>query len=89
MQITSNGRVRRSEAEWREILLRHEKSGLNPAEFCRKEKIRLTSFQRWQAKLSLSGSSGGFVEVTPESASPTSWTLEISLPGGCRLRFRG
>ena len=44
----------------------------------------------WQRKLDGSGDESGFVPVTT-SSSPTTltWTLTISLPNGCELRFRG
>ncbi len=41
MQLMSNGRVRRTDIEWRVILARWKKSGLSPVEFCKKQDIRL------------------------------------------------
>jgi len=87
MQVTSNGRVRCSEAEWREIITRYEASGLGTREFCRREPLHLTSFLRWQRKLATGG--GDFIPVTSASAAPTAWRLEITLPNGCQLRFLG
>ena len=95
MQVLSNGRVRRTEAEWKEIVARWEKSGLKPRPFCRREQIQLSSFLRWQRK----GQAGApaaalseeFVQVTVPVSKPSSdssWVLEITLPNGCELRFR-
>jgi hypothetical protein len=90
MQVMSNGRVRRSEAEWQEIVSRWKKSGQKPASFCRREQLQLSSFLRWQRKLDGSDGSHGFVPVATTTEAVTSaWTLTISLPNGCELRFRG
>lgn len=89
MKIASNGRVRRSEAEWRELFSRYEKSGLNAREFCGKEGIGHESFRRWRIKLSTEPEQSAFVPVTSEPSSPPSWVLEITLPDGFSLRLQG
>jgi len=89
MRTMSNGRVRRTETEWREILSRQASSGLGPEEFCRKEGIPLSSFQRWQKKLGSPSTPSGFVAVTTAPPSDSSWTMEITLPNGCTLRLEG
>lgn len=90
MQVMSNGRVRRSEAEWQAIVARWKKSGQKPAAFCRREQIELASFLRWQRKLDGSGDESSFVPVTKSASPPPStWSLTISLPNGCELRFQG
>ena len=89
MLVISNGTVRRSEGEWREIFSRYERGGLRAREFCGREEIHLASFLRWQRKLNVPTGSSEFVPVTPASPASSSWSLEISLPNGCRLRFRG
>jgi transposase-like protein len=89
MQVTSNGRVRRSEAEWSEILRRFADSGLSRAEFCRREGLIASSFKRWQRKLE-TVALARFVEITPSvPTSCESWEVEVSLPNGTRLQFRG
>ena len=47
MRVTSNGKVRRSKAEWRAICERFVNSGLGPKEFCHREAIALGSFKKW------------------------------------------
>jgi hypothetical protein len=82
---------RRSEAEWTEILRRFESSDLSPRRFCRGERLPLSSFQRWRRRLG-PASPAEFVELVPTSAAPVSseaWSLDIALPNGVRLRFRG
>ena len=66
MQLQSNGKVRRTDSEWREILSRWKKSGLGPEEFCRKQEIRLSSFRRWQERLGADSAKAQFVPVTAE-----------------------
>ena len=88
MQVMSNGR---------EILARWAKSGVNTREFCRKEGIQFSSFQRWQQKLKGSRepipAGEEFVPVNglelPSSPRPSPWSLEVTLPNGVALRFQG
>lgn len=89
MKVLSNGKVRRSEEEWREVFARHEESGLGVREFCRKEGISFESFRRWGEKLGAGVEESAFVRVSPESPSRPSWTLEITFPGGGHLRLQG
>ena len=89
MQVLLNGRVRRSEGEWREIFSRYEQSDLSAREFCQNEQIRSSSFFRWRSKLAGTNSSP-FIPVTTASPEASSrWTLLITLPDGCQLRFEG
>jgi hypothetical protein len=92
MQVLSNGRVRRTEAEWRELVGRFRKGGLSAREFSRKERLQLSSLQRWQARLNGRGVRSDFIAVvptTPVSPSPRPWSVEVTLPDGSRLRFQG
>ena len=83
-------RVRRTKKEWAGILRRFESSGLGPREYCRQEKLPLSSFQRWRNRLG-SPVAAEFVELTPPAPESTmsGWELEVSLPNGVRLQFRG
>lgn len=84
-------RVRRSEKQWIAIMKRFEASGLGSKEFCRREGVSPSSFQRWRRRLG-SIPAGEFVELVPDSSStmamPT-WSLDVALPNGVCLRFRG
>jgi hypothetical protein len=51
MRSRSNGRVRRTASEWREILDRFEKSQLSAQAFCKRESLSAESFRRWRSKL--------------------------------------
>jgi hypothetical protein len=88
----SNGRVRRSEEEWRVLLAGYRKSGLSVREFCRKQRLQVSSFQRWRTRLNGAGSRSDFVTVipaAPEASPARPWTVEVTLPDGSRLRFQG
>jgi hypothetical protein len=94
MQVLSNGRRRRTESEWREIIERFGRSGLSAREFCKRELLVPVSLQRWQVKLSSSKTreddAGEFIEVTPPpSESPTTWSVEVEFPDGRVLRMHG
>jgi len=51
MQVLSDGRVRRTEAEWRAIVERFDSSGLSEAAFCRRGKLPLRTFRQWRERL--------------------------------------
>lgn len=89
MQRMSNGRVRRSPEEWRELVERFAGSGLNRREFCRREKISVNSLQRWRQRLTASARSE-FVEVAPAKGDRASspWVVEVELAGGTIVRIR-
>ena len=97
MQVMSNGRVRRNESEWSAIISKWQKSGLKPRGFCRREQLQLSTFLRWQKKCQAGSEAPApkaaeFIEVTAAPgrvAESSSWVLEIALPNGCELRFRG
>jgi hypothetical protein len=84
-------RKRRTRSEWTEILRRFESSGLTVREFCSREGLALSSFQRWRSRLGSVGPTE-FVELVPtvaEVAPSADWSLDIALPNGVQLRFRG
>ena len=91
MRKKSPSRVRRDGKQWSEILRRFESSGLDRSEFCRREDVAVSSFQRWRHRLG-SVAAAEFVELVPTSSPSvpsSSWSLEVSLPNGVCLRFQG
>ena len=102
MQVLADGRLRRTEAEWRGLLARFEQSGLSMTAFCRRAKLPLSSFA--QGRRRLDGSprveraprpSPAFVEwIAPSSAQAEAaegagaGAFELSLPGGVVLRWK-
>ena len=91
-------REKRSRAEWAELFERFERSGLSGAAFYQRERISKSSFARWKRVFQArqSEAKGEFVEWTRAAAAPrspvtpalASGELELSFPGGVRLRFR-
>jgi hypothetical protein len=83
-------RVRRTKKEWTKILRGFDSTGLSPREYCRREGLPLSSFQRWRNRLE-SHTAAEFVEITPPVTESTKsgWELEVSLPNGVRVQFRG
>lgn len=90
MQLTANGRVQRSAAEWRAIIARYERSGAKQAEFCTREGIALHSFKKhYRHRQVAEARPGAFVEVAPRAVEPEGWAVELEFPSGLRLRVRG
>ena len=84
-------RTHRTEAQWTQILGRFASSELTAREFCRRERLSLSSFQRWHRQLG-SVTAAEFVELVPTSTPsvPSSnWSLDVSLPNDVSLRFQG
>jgi hypothetical protein len=84
--------VRRTERQWLEVLRQFEASGLGSRAFCDRDRLPLSSFQRWQKRLG-SARPAKFVELVSPAAAPMtagapSWSLEVSLPNGASLRFQ-
>lgn len=98
MRVLSDGRVRRSRAEWQAIMKRFRKSDLSVARFCQREKISASAFADWRRKLEITVArkvkvvrKPRFVEVTPSSETTAPEAVrefELSLPGDVVLRWK-
>jgi transcriptional regulator with XRE-family HTH domain len=98
MRMLVDGRVRRTEAEWRAVQERFEQSGLSMSAFCRRSKLARGSFVKWRRRLAKTASpSPAFVEwIAPSAGVPETvqtaprgaGEFELSLPGGVMLRWR-
>jgi hypothetical protein len=98
MRVLADGRVRRTEAEWRAVLERFEQSGLSMSAFCRRAKLSRSGFVKWRRRLARrTSSSPAFVEwIAPSAAAAETveavprgaGEFELSLPGGVVLRWR-
>ena len=98
MRVLSDGRIRRTAPEWKEIIDRFGKSGLPIAEFCEKEEISRSAFASWKKKLgAVKKKAPSFVEITSAARRKSSdstvassqTSFELALPGGVTLRWRG
>ena len=94
MRVLSDGRVRRTESEWRSILARYERSGLSETAFCQKSKLPRSSFVKWKRRLSGAATPvPAFVEwMAPSEAAEEApaglGEFELTLPGGVVLRWK-
>lgn len=98
MQVLADGRVRRTAAEWREVIEAQEASGLSVLAFCEREKLSRNAFTRWRRELKQESArpaevEASFVELPLPRAAVASRSLaagelELSLPGGVTLRWK-
>jgi len=90
MQLTSNGQVQRSAAEWSAIIARYRQSGLGSRQFCEQEGLTLRTFEKWYGRIRHSeGRKGKFVEVKAPGGTVEPGAVEVEFPNGVRLRVRG
>ena len=91
MQTLADGRVRRTESEWRALVERQAQSGMSELAFCKKAKLSRASFRKWKARLSEAEAPATFVEwVAPEVVEDAAGRgeFELTLPGGAVLRWK-
>ena len=90
MQLSSNGYVQRSAAQWGEIIARYRQSGLGSRDFCAAEGLGLRTFAKWERRLRRQeGTKGKFIEVPAPLGGSGPWAVEVEFPTGVRLRVRG
>src|SRR3989441_2123517 len=90
MQVTANGHVQRSAAEWQGIIARYRQSGLGMGEFCAQEGLTLRTFEEWyRRQRRAERGKGQFVEVKAPGVTASPWAVEVEFPNGVRLRVRG
>jgi hypothetical protein len=96
--MTTPQRIRRSAAQWREILQQFNDSGLSATAFCNRNGMAYGTFVRWRHKLSRPkttsvpdkpSSDWLPIHVTDSVSQPErTWEIEFELPGGVQLRMR-
>ena len=90
MQLSSNGYVQRSAAQWSEIIARYRQSGLGSREFCVAEGLVPRTFEKWERRLRRKDPpKGQFVAVPTPPVVSGPWAVEVEFPTGVRLRVRG
>lgn len=101
--MSASNRIRRSRAEWEQLIADQSVSGQSQAEFCRQAGVSLSTFTYWKRKLSDGARPAGhrqgaaetpmFAELavaepeTTEPSAPAGWDVELDL-GGIVLRIR-
>jgi len=78
MQLSSNGHIQRSAAQWSEIITRYRQSGMGSRQFCAEEGLTLRTFEKWYGRIRRSETNKGkFVEVKNLAASCEAFTKTI------------
>jgi len=101
--MSASNPIRRSRAEWEQLIADQRASGRSQAEFCRQAAVSLSTFTYWKRELSDGTRPAGsrqaeteapmFAELavaepeTTESSAPAGWDVELDL-GGIILRIR-
>ena len=90
MQLSSNGYVQRTAAQWSEIIARYRQSGLGSRDFCAAEGIVPRTFEKWERRLRHKETKKGrFVELASSPLVSGPWAVEVEFPNGVRLQVRG
>lgn len=99
MEQTGRRGRRRTQQEWRQLLVRQEASGTGVEAFCRAESVSVGSFYRWRRRWSEGAEqprspaggdpSGTFFDLGTLAGGSGCWELELTLGGGLVLRLRG
>lgn len=96
---TSRQYIRRSRAQWEELIELQLGSGLSAPKFCEKAGVSYQSFMSWRKKISTpqigSNDSSKFIELTApdniaeseHSNSSSQWQVELDLGHGIQLRI--
>ena len=83
-------RIRRSRAEWQDIIKAWQTSQLAARQFCAEHNIPYASFCNWRRKLSQANEAGSdtenFFELLPVNEPPaTGWRITLKLGGDVEL----
>ena len=93
-------RIRRSQAQWRDIFAQFETSRMSAAAFCKERGISYGTFVRWRQRVvsatreTAQASVDDWlpIQVTADAeasnGTPQDWEIELALPGGIQLRMR-
>lgn len=93
---TKSKKIRRSKAQWQDIIEEFEKSGQSGQDFCRNKGLAESSFYKWHSLLKNQSektqSTPSFLEITPavsNTANPAqNWTVELSIGRDVIVRIR-
>lgn len=80
MQRLSDGRIRRTESEWRALVEKFEAGGQSEAAFCRAKKLSRKSFRGWRARLAKAAASPRRVRATRKPKSLAAGFVELTSP---------
>ena len=84
-------RVRRSAAQWQQLIQEQARSGLGQRAFCTQHGLAPSSLRLWKRKLEgeYEEPQAPFIELTPSTGTMAqSWDVELELEDGVRVRLR-
>jgi hypothetical protein len=88
-EITGRRRIRRSRAEWQQLIGEQAGSGLTQSAFCALHGISVGSFRNWRHRLAAEAAPDPWVELGAVAEHGAGgWDIELDLGEGVRLRFR-
>jgi hypothetical protein len=81
-------RTRRDPMGWARILNRPETSNMTQAQFCRSQRLSVTTLQKGARRLK-AASQSAFVELAPSvtTLDASTWQIEVQLPAGVSIRM--
>ena len=90
MNEPSRRRVRRSRAEWQNLINEQAAGQLSQVAFCQTKGLSLTSFQYWKRRLVRPEPEGTWLDLSRLTDRHTGpgWEIELALGDGLCLRLR-
>lgn len=80
MKKLSDGRIRRTESEWRELIEKFEAGDASEAAFCRGKKLSRKSFRAWRARLAETRVRPRRLRATRKRKTPQAGFVELVAP---------
>ena len=88
-EVNSRRRIRRSRAEWQQLIEEQAGSGLTQSAFCASRGIGVGSFGNWKRRLAAEAPPDPWLELGARAGRGAGgWDIEVDLGEGVRLRFR-
>lgn len=95
--VTDHRNIRRSPAQWQQIMVAYESSDLSQKTFCEQKGLAPSSFAKWRRQLKDEKvtqkeplAKSMFMELPLQGLLPTQplWDIEVELGNGIALRLR-
>ena len=80
MKKLSDGRIRRTESEWRALVEKFEASNASEAAFCRGKRISRKSFREWRARLAKADAGSSRTRATRRRRTAPAGFVELMAP---------
>jgi len=80
MRVLSDGRIRRTQSEWRALVKKFEASDQSEVAFCRKAKLSGRSFREWRKRLAEADATPRRGVATRKPKAPRAGFVELTAP---------